>query len=61
MNNIPRRNDMSQWVEAEGLIFDALVGVESMGADPLLTDAVVLLEKARSKVADYVDKMNEIL
>jgi len=52
---------MSQWVEAEGLIFDALVGVESMGADPLLTDAVVLLEKARSKVADYVDKMNEIL
>lgn len=29
--------------------------VERVGADPLLTEAVILLGQAREKVADYID------
>lgn len=55
-NEIPRRNQMLSWVPAEKIIHEAVQEVEKMGADPLLTDAVVLLSQAKSKVADYVDK-----
>jgi hypothetical protein len=32
------------------------MAVEELGADVLLTEAVVLLDQARTKVADYVDR-----
>ena len=32
--------------------------VEDLGADVLLTDAVILLSQAQEKVADYVDKLS---
>lgn len=51
----PRRCDILQYTPAEKAISDAMAAVESIGAHPLLTDAVALLEQARSKVADYVD------
>lgn len=34
-------------------IRDAILAVEAMGAHPLLTEAVVLLQAARDKVADF--------
>jgi hypothetical protein len=40
---------------AELAIRDAMIEVEKLPADTRLTDAVVLLEKAQSKVADYID------
>ena len=40
---------------AERAITIAMQAVEDLPADDRLTDAVVLLEQARSKVADYVD------
>lgn len=52
---IPRRIDFLRWTEAERAISYASELVEAMGADVLLTDAVVLLTNARGKVADYVD------
>lgn len=56
MNNpIPRRINVSRWTPAEHAISAAMRAVEEMGADPALTDAVVLLEQAKSRVADYVD------
>lgn len=55
MNDIPRRCDTLRDTPAEKAIRDALSAVEGVGAHPLLTDAVVLLDQARNKVADYVD------
>jgi hypothetical protein len=51
----PRRCDTLQHTPAEKAICDAMAAVESVGAHPLLTDAVALLDQARNKVADYVD------
>jgi hypothetical protein len=52
---VPRRNDTLQMVPAELRIMDAIGAVERMAADVRLTEAVVLLDQARNKVADYVD------
>lgn len=53
--DIPRRIDLKRLSPAERDIRAAVQEVESMGADVRLTDAVILLEQAREKVADYID------
>jgi hypothetical protein len=50
-----RRIDILRMTPAEKAITDAMAAVEKVGAHWMLTDAVVLLEQARNKVADYVD------
>ena len=57
MSDIPRRIDRTRHTPAERAITDAMHAVEEAGAHPLLTDAVILLGKARDRVADYVDRM----
>ena len=52
----PRRIDMRRWIPAERGIYDAMQAVEAMAPDVLLTQAVILLGKARECVADYVDR-----
>lgn len=47
---------MDRWYPAEKDIFDAKQTVESMGADPKLTEAVILLGKAQECVADFIDQ-----
>lgn len=54
-NGFPRRNRMDLWTPAEKAIYDAVQAVEAAGCDPLLTDAVNLLQEARDKVADFVE------
>ncbi len=54
-NDIPRRICLDRMTPAEVAIHDAIQAVEAAGADPLLTDAVMLLLAAKDKVADYVD------
>lgn len=56
MNEVPRRNDMQRWSEAERAIYDAMQAVEAAGADLRLTDAVTLLGAARDSVADFIDQ-----
>lgn len=51
----PRRHRIDQWVPAERAIHDAVQAVEVMGADVRLTEAVILLGRARDSVADFVD------
>jgi hypothetical protein len=51
----PRRIDTLRWTHAERAIQNAVNIVESMGADVRLTDAVILLGRARGRVADFVD------
>lgn len=55
-DNIPRRIRIDLLSPAETAIRNAMLAVEDMAADPLLTEAVTLLGQAREKVADYVDK-----
>lgn len=55
INGIPRRNRIDLNTPAEMAIRHAMAAVESAGAHPLLTDAVMLLGDAHNKVADFVE------
>lgn len=55
VNGIPRRCRLDLSTPAELAIRAAVDVVEIAGCHPLLTDAVILLQEAREKVADYVD------
>jgi hypothetical protein len=55
MNDMPRRTNISLYVPAERAISDAMLAVEDMPPHPFLTEAVILLAKAKDCVADYVD------
>jgi len=54
-NEIPRRNRLGLNTPAEKAIYDAIQEVEKVGADPKLTDVVVMLGKAKDLLSDYVD------
>lgn len=53
--SIPRRNQFDLNLPAEQAITNAIVEVEKMGADILLTDAILLLQQAKNKVSDFID------
>ena len=53
---LPRRIQLDKCTPAEKTIHAAMLAVEAMPADVLLTEAVVLLSQAKNKVADYVDR-----
>jgi len=50
-----RRNNLEKNTPAELAIDNAMQEVEKAGADPKLTEAVILLGKAKNLVGDYVD------
>lgn len=58
-NEAPRRIRLDLNVPAELAIRKAVDEVEAMGADPKLTNAVILLGEAREMVADFIDKVPE--
>lgn len=56
MNYDPlRRRDVKRQFPAERAIYTAVRLVEEMGADARLTDAVLSLQEAAERVADYID------
>lgn len=55
VDGFPRRNRLDLLTPAETAIVEALKVLDKSGAHPLLTDAVILLQQARDKVADYVE------
>lgn len=55
--NIPRRIQVERMVPAELAIRSAIQEVEKLAADARLTEAVILLNKAQDKVADYIDEL----
>lgn len=57
-DGVPTRIDRNFMSDAELAIMDAITVVEAMGASAALTDAVVLLGKARDHVADHVENTN---
>jgi hypothetical protein len=54
-NVIPRRNRIDLNTPAEKSIYYAIQEVENIGADVKLTEAVILLIKAKDLISDYVD------
>jgi hypothetical protein len=56
-NEIKRRNRIDLMTMAEKSIYVAMVEVEKLGADVRLTNAGILLQKARDLVADYVESV----
>ena len=57
-NEMPRRNRIDLFTPAEKAIYDAMQEVEKMAADTRLKEATILLDKARGKVADFIDEVN---
>lgn len=57
-NEFPRRCKIDEFCAAETAIREAKLAVEAMGADVRLTDAIILLNQAQDKVADFVDGVN---
>ena len=57
--DIPRRCKLGCLTPAELAIREAIIAVEELPADVRLTNAVVLLQKAFTAVADYVDGVEE--
>lgn len=52
---ISRKNILTLNVSSEIAIHDAIKEVENLGADEKLTEAVMLLSKAKDLVSEYVD------
>lgn len=50
---------VNEWCRAEAAIAAAVDEVEAMAADVRLTEAVVLLGRAKDRVADFVDGVRE--
>ena len=55
----PTRAATEYWSAAERAIQDAANVVERSGGSPALTDAVMLLAKARDRVADHMEGQRE--
>lgn len=55
-NGIPRRARLDLNTPEELLVRECVVAVENLGADPLLTDTVVLLLQAKEKLSDWIEK-----
>lgn len=54
-----RRSYIDRYCAAEYAIARAVAAVEKMPADVRLTDAVVLLSRAKDKVADFIDTTHD--
>lgn len=53
-----RRCDIERMTQVEKHLYEAVLLIESLGADTRLTDAVVHLAKARESVADFIDEVS---
>lgn len=55
-NDVPRRIRLYLNVPAELAITNAIQEIEKLGADVRLTEAQILLQKAKDLVSDYIDE-----
>lgn len=59
IGDTPRRSRIDVITKEEKAIYQLTGEIEALGADPLLTDAVCLLEQARQRVADWVEQKTQ--
>ena len=55
IDGTPRRARLDLNTDEEKAISDLIHKIEDLGADPLLTDAVVKLAEAKEKLSDWVE------
>jgi DNA-binding MarR family transcriptional regulator len=55
-----RRRLLNRLTPEERNLFDCLQEIEKLPASPILTEAVIHLQNAREKLADWVDKELEM-
>lgn len=55
-SKFPRRSCIYLLTPTEKAVWDAGQAIEAVGADIRLTEAAVLLQQAREKLADYFDE-----
>ncbi len=55
-DGFPRRCDLTLLTPIETQLREACVAIELLGCDPKLTDAQNLVQQARDKVSDYLEK-----
>lgn len=55
IDGTPRRCRLDLLTPAEIALWQAASMIEDSGAHPLLTEAIMLLQQARERVADYVE------
>jgi hypothetical protein len=60
MSEMQRRRRLDLLTPAERAIVDAVDAVEKVGADERLTNAVILLGRARELVGDYLDESSAL-
>jgi hypothetical protein len=58
-HELPRRIRLDLMKPSEKAIYEAMQEVEKVGAHTLLTEAVILLQKAKDKVSDYFDQYEQ--
>lgn len=61
VNGHPRRLNERHYTPVERAIREVVYQVEALGAHVLLTDAVVLLDQVKNKVADWIELPNKPL
>ncbi len=59
VHGMPRRCRLECLTPIEKALQNITIQIEQEGAHPLLTDAVVLIEQARDKMADFVELPKE--
>ena len=55
VTDFPRRNRLDLNTHAELAIHNACLEVEKLGANPKLTEVVVMLAKAKDVLSDFID------
>ena len=58
-DGVPTRADIRWLTDAEKAILTVIGSTEGLGASAALTDAVILLGKARDRIADHVEAKTE--
>ena len=59
VDGVPRRNRIDLQTPAEAAVRAAVAEVEALPPNIRLTKAVLLLDEARNKIADYVDSLDD--
>ena len=54
--NTNLRCNMENWTREEVFIYNTIQDVEKLGADPILTDVVIHLNKAKQALATWIVK-----
>lgn len=52
----PRKNNIAYMIPAEKLVHEAIIAIESLGADVKLTNAQIKLQEAAALLSEYVDE-----